>query len=108
MSLGLGCGGHCTSPLQDPAPTQSICSHVGSDAVREGKEEIGKLRQRIISTEKFMVQENFSIFTAPRALAGSVGVPACGSVSAAVQEAQGQGNAVWGWCFGGCVFLAGI
>lgn len=64
MSLGVRCGGHCTSPLQDPAPTQSICSHVGSDAVREGKEEIGKLRQRIISKGKFMVQENFSILTA--------------------------------------------
>lgn len=105
MSLGLGCGGHCTSPLQDPAPTQSICSHVGSDAVREGKEEIGKLRQRIISTEKFMVQENFSILTAPRALAGSVGVPACGSVCSSARGTgpgqRGVGLVFWGMCVSG-------
>lgn len=60
VSPGLGCVGHCTSLLQDPAPAHGICS----DAVREGIEETGKLRKRIVSKEKLMVQQNFSILTA--------------------------------------------
>lgn len=88
---GSGCVGHCTSLLQDPA--RRICSHAGSDAMREGKEETGKLRHRIVPEVDGAAELLHP--HSPRALAGSMSVPAPGSISAAVQEAQGQCSGVW-------------
>lgn len=88
-SLGLGCVGHCTSLLQDPASAHSICS----DAVREGKEETGKLRQGIVSKEKLMVQQS-STLTAQGSWQGAwVSQP----VGAALQQGK-RHRASATWC----------
>lgn len=101
VSLGLGCVGHCTSLLQDPAPAQTICS----DTVQEGKEETGKLRQRIVSKE-FMVQQIFSILTAHGSWQG---VWVSQPVGAALQQCK-RHRASAAWCgavLGGVCFWQG-
>lgn len=91
-------GSRVSGALHIPAPAALAVTQCG-------KGETGKLRHRIVSKQKLMLQQNFSILTAQGPWQAAWVSQA---VSAAMQEAQGQGNAVWGWCFGRCVFLAGM
>lgn len=92
---GSGCVGHCTSLLQDPA--QSICS----DAMREGKEETGKLRQRIVSEVDGAAELLYP--HSPRALA-ELGCPSlwehlCSSARGTGPVQRGVGLMFWEMCF---------
>jgi len=89
-------------------PAQSIYSCASSGAVWEGREGTGKLRQRTISKEKFNAPQKISILTAQDPWQGMRVSQPKGSISTAVQGAQGLCKAPWGQCFEVGVFLAVI
>lgn len=78
------------SLCQDPAPAQNICCCSSSDALGEGKEAAGKLRQRTTSKEKFIAQQKNLYPHCLRPRVGNEGVP--------VQHKRHRVSAKQGWC----------